>query len=237
MLFSLQTSRNFAHVTFVRTMDNKFSTTFSDGGLRGALSRVTIWGLHSFLDSMLGDAFGFASQDILAACEVSEKAVEAINDTKDWDQGSMPAVLQRFRLCHTKSSTAKELWMQLKRDIAAGLRGPRKVPLKLPPDTLIYKSCLSGAKAIERPRANIEKEKDDEDEDEDEDEDRRRKRRSRRRRPSHRISRRGVLPNGGVLHHLPECRSRHVLEQTKSIPGRVSWTVLGGEKTRHHSAL
>ena len=186
---------------------------------------------------MLGDAFGFASQDILAACEFSEKAVEAINDTKDWDQGSMPAVLQRCRLWHTKSSTPKELWMRLKRDIAANLREPRPVPLKLPPDTLIYKPCLSGAKAIERPGANIENEKGDEDEDEDEDEDRRRKRRSRRRRPSHPIPRRGLLPNRGVLHHLPECRSRPVLEQTKGIPGRGSWTVLGGEKRRHHSPL
>ena len=90
-------------------------------------------------------AFGFASQDILAACEVNEKGVEAINDTKDWDQGSMRAVLQRFRLWHT--STAKELWMQLKREIAAGLREPRTVPLKMPPNTLIYKPCLTGAKA------------------------------------------------------------------------------------------
>ena len=97
---------------------------------------------------MLGGAFGFASQDILAACEVNEKGVEAINDTKDWDQGSMRAVLQRFRLWYTKSSTAKELWMQLKREIAAGLREPRTVPLKMPPNTLIYKPCLSGAKAI-----------------------------------------------------------------------------------------
>ena len=100
-----------------------------------------------FLDLMLGAAFGFASQDILAACEVNEKGVEAINDTKDWDQGSMRAVLQRFRLWHMKSSTAKELWMQLKREIAAGLREPRTVPLKMPPNTLIYKPCLSGAKA------------------------------------------------------------------------------------------
>ena len=64
-------------------MDNRFSTTFSDGGLPGALSRVTIWGLHFFFDLMLGGAFGFASQDILAACEVNRKGVEAINDTKD----------------------------------------------------------------------------------------------------------------------------------------------------------
>ena len=37
--------------------------------------------------------------------------------------------------------------MQLKREIAAGLREPRTVPLKMPPNTLIYKPCLSGAKA------------------------------------------------------------------------------------------
>ena len=87
----------------------------------------------------------------------------------------MRQLLKKFRLWHTKSASAKELRSQLKRELEAGLREPRTIPLTMPSECLVYKPILGVAKPIVRPENTYEarksKSSEDEDSDEEEDED------------------------------------------------------------------
>ena len=105
--------------------------------------------------------------------EICEKGPDAVILTKEWGQGSMLKLLKKVRLWHTKSASAKELRSQLKRELEAGLREPRTIPLAMLSDSLVYKPILGATKPIVRPENTYEarKSKSSEDEDSNEEED------------------------------------------------------------------